>query len=540
METQLTEAGYAPLRFSALEKASEDCVANGIEESATTEAVNSWCNHKKLFEALNAAPSSAEHFLVLEDTPVINTESIKKVIGDFLASSDKHFSLLQLDPYGGVAQPVGFHRGRPLFQPSADLENANAYKGSHAFLVKKSALSQLIQLMNKRKATKIEDLILQLPSSLAMSGGLAINPMINKFQEHLALPAHCKATSTQPHSSFLEGQAESAESDVWSFWPREGEKTTLDNTAWWVPNAKSWFSLAQSSEQLKITESTSALLDVYQLGAHDEDPGRAMCFNDGLQARGLGQAKRMQLLQIPADCSSEADATQYQACLARNGLEDCTITGKLSLDDFENVDWSRRLQIRDHVTKSTCGFQRTLKQVKDGASPYVLVLNENAVLGKDVKKQITSFIEEHPEDVNGKAWKAIQLDPYGREAPIDQGLGNAWSQEKRGDEDAKIADFKYLNDEEAKPRFWGMHATLLKREAIPTILAEMQMEDGTSIGSVDRIPRHTEGWLAANLGVAYDPHMAMLTQMDECQPSRAEHFNVARSEIPEAWTAQKE
>jgi len=276
------------------------------------------------------------------------------------------------------------------------------------------------------------------------------------------------------------------------------------------------------------------------MGAHDEDPARAMCFKDSLRARGLAPEKRIALLQIPAHCTAEADAADYHACLARSGLEDCTLAGKLSLDEFKDVEWTRRLQIRDHATKATCAFQRSLKQVKEGSSPYVLLLNENAVLGKDVKKQLTSFIQDHPEDVNGKAWQAIQIDPYGRKAPIDQGLGDAWSQEKPAEDHAKIADFKYLNDDEAKSRFWGMHAVLLKREAIPTILAEMQVEDGSSIGHVDRIPRHTEGWLAANLGVAYDPHMAMLAQIDECRPSRAEHFSVARSEIPEAWTMQRD
>merc|ERR1719198_2212039 len=263
-----------------------------------------------------------------------------------------------------------------------------------------------------------------------------------------------------------------------------------------------------------------------------------MCMQQGLQARGLGEAKRIQLLQIPKECTAESGATEYNACLERSGLEDCTIAGKLELDDLENVEWERRLNIRDHVTKSTCGFQRALKKVQDGTQPYVLLLNENAVLGKNIKKQLTSFIEANPEDVKGKAWKAIQLDAYGREPPIDQGLGAAWSQEKPAEDDAKIADFKYLTDDEAKSRFWGMQAVLLKREAIPTILAEMQMEDGTAIGAVDRIPRHTKGWLATNLGVAYDPHMALL--QDECVPSRAEHFKVARSDIPESWTVQKE
>merc|ERR1719387_2971017 len=367
-----------------------------------------------------------------------------------------------------------------------------------------------------------------------MSGGIAVNPMVNKYGEKIALPAHCTAKTK---TSFLEVTEQQHSQDVWSLWPREGQRQRMNSTVWWVPNAKSWFSLHESEHRIKPTEPNKDL-EVFQIGTHDEDPSRAVCIRDSLTARGLGVPKRMQLLQIPNDCSAESDALAYNACLSRSGLDDCAVAGKLNLDAFDKVDWNRRLKVRDHVTKSVCGFQRALKALKNGESKYVLLLNENAVLARDVRKQITSFIQTHPEDVKGKAWKAIQIDPYGREAPIDQGLGAAWSQEKPAEDDAKIADFKYLNDAEAKGRFWGMHATLLKREAIPSILAQMQMEDGTSIGAVDRIPRHTQGWLAANLGVAYDPHMALLA--DECMPSRAEHFKVARSEIPESWTVQKE
>jgi len=545
IEKQLVDAGYAPMRFSALET-SQDCIAKGIEEmpklseGEKKEAISSWCNHKKLFEALSAAPSESEYFLVLEDTPVIHTGNMRKVLEDFLgrASELPSFSMVQLDPYGGVAQPAGFHRGRAFYRPAEDLQNANAYQGSHAMIVKKTALPHIIQLMNKRKASKLEDLFLQLPSAMALSAGVAVNPMLNKFQEFVQLPSHCQAKATKK-VSFIESQAQTAEQDMWSHWPRANDtvKKSIDNTVWWVPNANKWVQGVET-EELKMQEPSSSLLEVIQIGAQDENPRRAVCFRDALRARGLGQTRRMQLLEIPSACSAEVEATDYHACLARSGLEDCTITGKLDLDAFESVDWSRRLQIRDHVTKSTCAFQRTLKQVKDGSKPYVLLMNENAVLGKNIKKQIESFIETNPEDVKGKAWQAVQIDPYGREAPIDQGLGAVWTPEKPDSEDAKIADFKYLDDKEAKSRFWGMHAVLLKREAIPSILAEMQVEDGTAIGAVDRIPRHTKGWLAANLGVAYDPHMALLG--DECMPSRSEHFKVARSEIPESWTVQKE
>merc|ERR1719161_1825235 len=135
---------------------------------------------------------------------------MKKLVDDFLAHSEHKVSLLQLDPYGGIGQPVSFHRGRPLFQPSEDLSNAKAYRGSHAMLVKKSALSQIVALMSKRKATKVDDLVLQLPSAMAMSGGIAMNPMINKFREHLAIPKHC-TTATRPHSSFIESTVDASQ-----------------------------------------------------------------------------------------------------------------------------------------------------------------------------------------------------------------------------------------------------------------------------------------------------------------------------------------
>lgn len=67
------------------------------------------------------------------------------------------------------------------------------------------------------------------------------------------------------------------------------------------------------------------------------------------------------------------------------------------------------------------------------------------------------------------------------------------------------------------------------------------MEETKEIGTADRIPRITKGWVAANLGVAYDPHMADLAAMDPCKnvPSRSQHFKVQRASIPETWGSQK-
>merc|ERR1719428_1701742 len=131
MEKQLTDAGYTPYRFSALETVSTEdfnkCIQNGIEELPQTEnlrqVVSNWCNHQRLFEGLQKLPSDAEYFLVLEDTPVIDTKRMKAVVDDLIAEyRHNKWSFLQLDPYGGVATPISFHRGMPVFSPSKDIQ----------------------------------------------------------------------------------------------------------------------------------------------------------------------------------------------------------------------------------------------------------------------------------------------------------------------------------------------------------------------------------------------------------------------------------
>eukprot|EP00746_Dinoflagellata_sp_MGD_P153555 gnl/MRDRNA2_/MRDRNA2_84306_c0_seq1.p1 gnl/MRDRNA2_/MRDRNA2_84306_c0~~gnl/MRDRNA2_/MRDRNA2_84306_c0_seq1.p1 ORF type:complete len:725 (-),score=140.63 gnl/MRDRNA2_/MRDRNA2_84306_c0_seq1:529-2625(-) len=552
MEKQLTDAGFAPHRFSALESTGSDdfdkCVSNGVEDmdadgDAFRHAVSNWCNHKRLFEGLQKLPTDTDYFLVFEDTPVINTKNLKKVVHDFIQDyRGKKWSFIQLDPYGGVGKNVGFHHEIPVFKPCDDMENMQAYQGTHALLVKTAALQQITGLMSRRKATRLEDLVIQIPTFLAVSAGVAINPIVNKFHEYLPLPAHCKAG--EKGERFLQGEQERPDDDMWSRWPRENEAVVLSETNWWIPGAQSWVTMSLVDDRHdKSKEDVSEQIQAIQVGASDEDPKRVQCFDGLLRTAGFRQTppQRMQLIKLPEECNTMPDGSMYQECLTKNGLEDCgRVGGQLSLADFElSVDWTRRGRIRDHVVAGTCTFKHILKQLetsRDQTQPYILLTNENVVLNAGLTKRLTQFIQEYKNQV----WSAIQIDPYGREEPLHQEMrktkigGSVWSPSKFAPNEGRDAGVKILSDEEFKPRFWGLHAVLIKRSAIHAMLAEMA---DNSFGPADRIPRHTSGWLSANLGIAYDPHMATLTALDDCKDtiSKSEHFRVSRLEIPESW-----
>jgi len=535
IEKQLVDAGYAPYRFSALETVSnedmEQCIQHGIEDLPQTanlrQVVSNWCNHKRLFEGLTELPGDADYFLVLEDTPVINTKRLKSVVDDLIAEyRHQQWSFIQLDPYGGVAKPVGFHRGLPVYRPSDDMDSAHAYQGTHALLVKRSALTQLSELMSQRKATELSDVVMQTPSFLAISAGVAINPMVNKFHEYAPLPAFCPAKARELQSSFIQGDfAQQDTDDLWSKWPREGS-FSMAQTAWWVPSAKSWHAVSLMEQGKTEAISKSEDIETFQVGTADEDPSRASCMNNAFRALGLGDSfalglgpRRIELAQISPACSQLPSASDYNACLAKHGMDDCDFVGELNLNDVDpDTSFEHRAKVRDHVVAGTCGFKRSLELVNANAgdTPYIFMVNENAVLDQqNMKNKLLDLIDRY----SSRPWSAIQLDPYGHEEPMQ--AGPVWKQ-------------MAVDDENAKSRFHGFHAVLLKREAIPEMLAELK---GKTVGPADRIPRHTSGWLAANLGVAYDPHMAALTGMDGCSkfPSRSSHFQVSRAEVPENW-----
>merc|ERR1719231_952035 len=104
------------------------------------------------------------------------------------------FDFVQLDPFGGIATPAGFLQGRPLYKPKEDKlgQVAGAYQGSHAFLVKRSALHKINKFMDRSKATMVEKIPQRLDGFIAVGGGMATSPKSPFFMASTASKS-CKA-----------------------------------------------------------------------------------------------------------------------------------------------------------------------------------------------------------------------------------------------------------------------------------------------------------------------------------------------------------
>merc|ERR1719379_1173573 len=200
MEKQLKKAGIAGNRFEVCNKedlaeTSRGAVDDDIKKLPQHEqklAVQNWCSHTRLLNALEEASHDGkdqpDYFLILEDDAAVNDANLKPMV-EFLTKdlSDprtamftgvQNWDFVQLDPYGGIGFPVGFVQGRPLYKPSSDLVGASrgAYQGSHAFLIKRSALKKINKFMKDNKVTLVEKVVQHMPEFIAAGGGVAVNP----------------------------------------------------------------------------------------------------------------------------------------------------------------------------------------------------------------------------------------------------------------------------------------------------------------------------------------------------------------------------
>lgn len=258
IEKQLKNAGFAPLRFEAVGHSNEDlaeCIANGVDDELKKlssheqkRELRNWCSHKHLFNALSAAGDSedVDYFLVLEDSAAVHDRNLKSMVESLIKDlSDpniakfanvKSFDFIQLDPYGGVAFPVGFYQGRPLYTPSADQVGASrgAYQGSHALLLKRSAVTKLHDWMSQSKAMHMDRVPQLVPEFISVGAGVAVNPKSPFFH-----------TSTASRSCQESGSK--SEENLFKLGPDAVQ-------AWWLPKPE------PKQEKLKIEHNSEEKL----------------------------------------------------------------------------------------------------------------------------------------------------------------------------------------------------------------------------------------------------------------------------------------
>lgn len=263
MEKQLKSAGFAPLRFEAVGHSKEDlaeCTANGVHESMkdlskheTMRELRNWCSHKHLLNALSSAEASgeADFFLILEDGAAIHDRNLKTMVDALIKDlSDpniakfanvKNFDFVQLDPYGGIGWPVGFYQGRPLYSPSADKLGASqgAYQGSHALLVKRSAVAKLHDWMGQSKAMRMDAVPQAMPEFIAVAAGVVHN-VKSPFYTSSTASRSCKAGASETDSQKPENMFQLGPDAV---------------KAWWLPKEEPKLQVKQEVEQVsKPTE----------------------------------------------------------------------------------------------------------------------------------------------------------------------------------------------------------------------------------------------------------------------------------------------
>lgn len=246
MEKQLKKAGFAGYRFEVCSKEDVAETAQGkvdefvkqLPQQEQKLALQKWCSHKRLYSALELAAEDElnkddqpDYFLVLEDDAAIHEQNLKPMV-EFLIkdlsdpriamfSGVKDWDFIQLDPYGSIGSPVGFIQGRPLYKPSTDLAGASrgAYQGSHAFLIKRSAIKKMNKFMKDSQATLVQNLPKEMPEFISVGSGVAVNKDSPFF-----------AASTASRSCQKEGDAHKKEGDALSAVLGPDAKK-----AWWFP-----------------------------------------------------------------------------------------------------------------------------------------------------------------------------------------------------------------------------------------------------------------------------------------------------------------
>jgi len=220
METQLRNAGVAAHKFAV--EASHEC-ATEVDESRFMDPMNLtseeerkaslvlWCAHKRLLTALMAEqaqvgkPTGADYYLIFEPNTAIHGRNLKPVLehlikdlsdpktAKFAGVPAAGFDFIQLDPYGGVGYPVGFYQGRPIYVPNKDKygQDNYAYQGSHALLIRRTAVKKLVEYMKNHKAASMHTLASSMPEFIAMSTGATVNQN-SPFYEDSAASLTCR------------------------------------------------------------------------------------------------------------------------------------------------------------------------------------------------------------------------------------------------------------------------------------------------------------------------------------------------------------
>jgi len=120
-----------------------------------------------------------------------------------------------------------------------------------------------------------------------------------------------------------------------------------------------------------------------------------------------------------------------------------------------------------------------------------LILEDDVILHKDFKEKIEKFISEYDgkmDDGSAKQWGFAQIDPFGQ----------------TGKQVARFAGGKISVPDKMHGEWFGMHAWLVKKSALPKITKWMQLHKAIPI---DWIARRMSNFIAWKPRIAENPEV---------------------------------
>lgn len=228
---------------------------------------------------------------------------------------------------------------------------------------------------------------------------------------------------------------------------------------------------------------------------------RGHCINRQLQELGL-EPHRFEGVEWPKECSGNTmclkQRTTVGDCIEGGvGWGAVTTHGTKKKNEIGGENGDARTQ--RGVLGNWCSHKRLFEQLEkdkitngngNTEEEYFLVLEDDVVLHKNFTEKIENFIQNYDGKLNDgskKDWHFVQIDPFG-----DTG-------KQRGKFDNGVLSLPRKEGE-----WFGMHAVLIKKSALPKITSWMRNHKAIPI---DWIPKRMNNFLAWKPHIAENPEV---------------------------------
>jgi len=196
--------------------------------------------------------------------------------------------------------------------------------------------------------------------------------------------------------------------------------------------------------------------------------------------------------EIGTELTRDQQTEKVLECLAEEHMQDCVGAKGIAMD-LTASHGSKSLtstdgEIRGRVISNWCSHKRLFEALleRNTTAKYFVILEDDTILSQNFKNAIEDFVENY----KNETWGSVQIDPWGKGDKIDEYKGKAIGRQFLKSQDHSIREF------------WGMHAWLIKKAALPKMVDFMV---NSKTIPIDWIPRRQSTFLAWKPNIAKNP-----------------------------------